>query len=69
MIVEAPWYMPNTVIRRDLQTSTVKEEICHYSSQYRAHLSTYPNNLVVNLMAQPDNNRQLQRHLPNDLPT
>jgi hypothetical protein len=27
MMVDAPWFMPNTVIRRDLQTLTVKEEI------------------------------------------
>jgi hypothetical protein len=32
MIVDAPWYVPNTVIRRDLQTPTVKEEIRRYSS-------------------------------------
>jgi hypothetical protein len=25
MIVVTPWYLPNTVIRRDLQTLTVKE--------------------------------------------
>jgi hypothetical protein len=68
MIVDAPWYVPNTVIRRDLQTATVEEEIRHYSSQYRARLSVHPNNLVVNLMAQPDN-RRLLRHLPNALPT
>jgi hypothetical protein len=43
--------MPNTVIRRDVQTPTVKEEIRRYSSQYSAH----PNGLVVNLMVQPDN--------------
>jgi hypothetical protein len=29
MIVDAPWYVPNTVIRRDLQIPTVKEEIRH----------------------------------------
>jgi hypothetical protein len=34
MIVDAPCYMPNTVILRDLQIPTVKEEIQHYSSQY-----------------------------------
>jgi hypothetical protein len=39
MIVNAPWYMSNTVIRRDLQTPTVNEEIRRYSSQYSAHLS------------------------------
>jgi hypothetical protein len=32
MIVDAPWYVPNTVIRRDLQIPTVKEEIQRYSS-------------------------------------
>jgi hypothetical protein len=50
MIVDAPWYVLNTVIRRDLQTSTVKEELHHYSSQYSARLSAHPNGLVVNLI-------------------
>jgi hypothetical protein len=64
MIVDTPWYVPNTVIWRDLQTPSVKEEIRRYSSQYSAH----PNDLVVNLVEQPDN-RRLWRHVPNDLPT
>jgi hypothetical protein len=67
MAVDAPWYVPNTVIRRDLQTPTVKGEIRHYSSQYSARLSVHPDGLVVNLVAQPDN-RRLRRQLPNDLP-
>jgi hypothetical protein len=46
---KAPWYVPNTVIRWDLQIPTVKEEIRHYSSQYSARLSAHPNGLVVNL--------------------
>jgi hypothetical protein len=61
-------YVPNTVIRRDLQISTVKEEISRYSSQYSARLSARPNDLIVNLIELPDN-RRLRRHLPNDLPT
>jgi hypothetical protein len=68
MIADAPWYVPNTVIRRDLQTPKIKEEIRHYKSQYSARLSAHPNNLVVNLIAQLDN-RRLRRHLQNDLPT
>jgi hypothetical protein len=64
MIVDAPWHVPNTVIRRDLQIPTVKEEI---RRQYSARLSAHPNALIVNLMQQPDN-RRLRRHLPNDLP-
>jgi hypothetical protein len=54
-IVDAPWYVPNTDIRRDFQTPTVKEEIRHYRSQYSARLSVHPNDPVVNLMAQPEN--------------
>jgi hypothetical protein len=38
-------------------TCSYKEEIGHYSSQYIACPSTHPNNLVVNLMEQPDRNR------------
>jgi hypothetical protein len=48
MIVDASWYVPNTVIRRDLQIPTVKEEIRRYSSQYSAQLSAHLNDLVVN---------------------
>jgi hypothetical protein len=65
MIVDAPWYVPNTVIRRDLQIPTVKEEIQHYSSQYSARLSAHPNDLIANLMEMP--NRWLRRHLPNSV--
>jgi hypothetical protein len=54
-IVDAPWYVSNTVIQRDLQTSTVKEEIRHYSSHYSARLSVHPNYPVVNFLAQADN--------------
>jgi hypothetical protein len=68
VIVDAPWYVPNMVIRRDLQTPTVKEEIHRYSSQYSARLSAHLNDLIVNLIELPDN-RQLLRHMPNDLPT
>jgi hypothetical protein len=57
MIMDAPWLLPNTVIRRDFQTPTVKEEIGRYISQYNARLSAHPNGLVVNLMGQPDKNR------------
>jgi hypothetical protein len=68
MIVDAPWYVPNTVIRRDLQTPTVKEEIRRYSSQYSARHSAHQNGLTVNLIELQDN-RRLRRQLPNDLPT
>jgi hypothetical protein len=68
LIVDTPWYVPNTVIRRDLEIATGKEKIRRYSSQYSARLSTHLNDLIVNLMEIPDN-RRLRRHLPNDLST
>jgi hypothetical protein len=62
--LDAPRYVPNTVIRRDLQIPTIKEEIRRYSSQYSARLSAHPNDLIVSLIELPDN----RRHLSNDLP-
>jgi hypothetical protein len=53
MILDVPWYVPNMVIRRDLQIQTVKEEIQRYS----ARLSAHPNYLVANLMELPDKRR------------
>jgi hypothetical protein len=41
MIVEASWYVPNAVIRSDLQAPTVKGEINRYISQYSARLSAH----------------------------
>jgi hypothetical protein len=66
--LDASRYVPNTVIRRDLQIPTVKEEIQRYSSQYSARLSAHPNDLMANLM-KPQDKRRLRRHLPNDRPT
>jgi hypothetical protein len=66
MIVDAPSYVPNTVIRRNLQIPKVKEEIRRYSSQYSARLSSNRNDLILNLIELPDN-RRLRRHPSNDL--
>jgi hypothetical protein len=66
MIVDAPWYVPNTLIRRDLQIPSVKEEINLYSSHYSARLTAHPNDILLTLLEQPELKR-LRRHLPNDL--
>jgi hypothetical protein len=67
IIVDAPWYVPNSLIRRDLSCPTVKDEIRRYSSHYDDRLRTHPNHLAVNLLRLPDN-RRLRRFLPSDLP-
>jgi hypothetical protein len=68
MIADVVWYVPNTIIRMDFRTPTVKEEIRRYSSQYSARLSALPNDLILNLIELPDH-RRLRRRLPNKLPT
>jgi hypothetical protein len=45
LIVDAPWYVSNSVIRNDLQIPTVKEEISRFSSHYNVGISVHPNEL------------------------
>jgi carbonic anhydrase len=67
LITDAPWYVPNAIIRRDLQVPSVKEEIRRHSAQYYAGLCTHPN-LLPTQVSRPSAFRRLRRHLPSDLP-
>jgi hypothetical protein len=66
IIIDAPWYVPNSHIGQDLQMTSVKEEICRYSNQYSTCLTTHPNDQILTLMEIPGY-RRLRRHVPNDL--
>jgi hypothetical protein len=66
-IVNAPWYVSNAVIRRDLCISTVKEEIRRFSSRYSRQLRSHPNEILQPLLTPPDF-RRLRRFQPIDLP-
>jgi hypothetical protein len=68
MVTDAPWYVPNTVIRKDLQIPTVKDEISRYSYHYSKRLSVHPNELILNLHEPPER-RRLRKNLPIHLPT
>jgi hypothetical protein len=68
MIVDAPRYVPNTLIRRDLQIPSVKGAISRYSSHCSARLTAHPNDTLLTLLETPEH-RRLRRYLPNDLPT
>jgi hypothetical protein len=68
IITDAPWYVTNARLWRDLHIPSVKEEIQRLSSQYSARLDSHPNLLTANLKKQPTN-RRLQRTLQTDLPT
>jgi hypothetical protein len=57
MITDAPWYVLNTVIWKDLQIPTVKHEIGSYSYHYSKHLSVHPTELILNIQEPPEKRR------------
>jgi hypothetical protein len=63
MITDAPWYVPNTRIWKDLQIPTVKHEIKRYSYNYSKRLSVHSNELILNLQEPPES-RRLRKNLP-----
>lgn len=48
-IVNAPWFVPNSIIQRDLRITSVKDEIKNFSKKYKNRLSAHPNELAVEL--------------------
>jgi len=69
IITDAPWYVPNTVIKRDLQIPTVKQEAGKFSTKYRKRLDTHPNNLENTLFKEQFGTCRLKRLYPTDLVT
>lgn len=67
MVVDAPWYVTNETIHRDLQIPYVKEEIQNSAKRYNARLTVHPNVLAEVLMRKPRIVRRLRRKLPADL--
>jgi hypothetical protein len=60
LIVDAPWYVSNSIIRNDLQIPTVKEEIGRFSSLYAVRLRAHTNELIASL-TEPPIQRRLRR--------
>jgi len=67
-IVNAPWYVPNTILHTDLQIPTVKEEITHFSTKYREKLLTHPNELIPAILEE-EGPRRLKRFITTELTT
>jgi hypothetical protein len=68
LIVDAPWYVPNSVIRKDLQIPTVKEEISRFSSHYSVCLRAHANERIATL-TEPPVHKRLHRYWQYDLLT
>lgn len=67
MIIDAPWFVTNEIIHKDLGVKFIKDEIKCYSVKYRDRLETHPNNLATNLMKERTTPRRLKRKIPQDL--
>ena len=46
-LIDAPWYVTNETIHRDLKISTVKEEISKFRNRYNIKVNNHQNPLVT----------------------
>ena len=67
IITDAPWYVPNAVIKRDLKVLSVRQEVRNYSVTYRQRLDDHPNKLTKSLFQRTNYNRRLKRYYPADI--
>jgi hypothetical protein len=66
---DAPWYVPNAVIKRDLKVPSVRQEVRNNSVTYRQRLDGHPNRLAKSSFPRTNLNRKLKRCYPADLAT
>lgn len=69
VITNAPWFVTNAILRRDLSIPTVKEEAIKFSEAYRVKLAVHPNVLARRLLNESSDTRRLKRFKPTDIPT
>ena len=65
-LINAPWYVTNEAIHRDLKIPTVKDEIYKSRSRYNVRVSNHHNSLVTQLLDTADQIRRLKRKYPLD---
>ena len=66
-IVNAPWYVRNSDLHRDLNIPLVKDEIRKYARKHRERLSQHVNVEASDLIRNQPTIRRLRRVVPNDL--
>lgn len=65
--VNAPWYVRNTDLHRDLKMSLVSEVVKHYAVAHAERLEKHTNPEARRLANLDDQCRRLKRKKPNDL--
>lgn len=66
-IVDAPRYVPNYLLHKDLSVPTISEEIARLSKNYRDRLLSHPNELAGQLAMDMGDLRRLKKLKPSDL--
>ena len=66
-LIDAPCYVTNETIRRDLKIPTAEEEISKFSNRYNIEINNHQNPLITRLLDTTDQIRRLKRHYPVDL--
>lgn len=67
MLTNAPWFVPNELLHRDLRMPTVKNEILRHTKSYKERIGRHPNVLARPLMDNHSKARRLKRKVPQDL--
>ena len=63
-ILDAPWFVPNEILLKDSNISSVKEEVKNFKERYKNRLNEHPNSLATNLLHQTFRNSRLKKHNP-----
>ena len=67
IIVNAPWYIRNNDIHRDLGVATVDDEITNFARKLRIRLHGHCNDAILQILDETNLVRRLQRTKPFDL--
>ncbi len=67
-LANAPWYVTNDTLRRDLKIPTIYEEITQHSITYQERLAKHPNPSAINLVDNSDEEHRLKRYHILELP-
>ena len=65
-IVNAPWYITNSILHTDLLIPTVREEITKHSIAHKAKLLQHTNQLIP-IILEEQGPKRLKRYTPTDL--
>lgn len=67
LLTDAPWFVRNANLHKDLQIPTIRDEISRRSRRYQSRISDHPNEMARSLLSRVSITRRLKRIKPLDL--